>query len=258
MKLRILLEQKTKLKEEAAAILAKADEEERHLKDEEKTRLKEIEAGLDQIEEDLAIREKFRTMDLSKTDNIHDLGDGNGDGVQKPEEPVFKGDYALGEFCCAVARYYTSGGLDFDPKLKAAAAGLSSDVPSAGGFGVQQDMSAELWKRAYDVGGILSRVRRVRVGANSDGLKSNAIDESSRATGSRFGGVVGYWLSQGDAITASKPNAAAARDTSSDRRGCPSGLVVSHLTSPVNSVSRPMVFTTAPSRLRPGTETAIG
>jgi HK97 family phage major capsid protein len=40
---------------------------------------------------------------------------------------------------------------------------------------------------------------------SGNGMILNAIDETSRADGSRFGGVLGYWLNEGGTKTASKP-----------------------------------------------------
>lgn len=91
-----------------------------------------------------------------------------------------------------------------DPRLSTgAAAGASSSVPSDGGFLIQQDFATEIVSRSYEIGAISSRVRRVPVSGN--GLKMNAIDESSRANGSRFGGVQAYWEGEGDTANAKKP-----------------------------------------------------
>lgn len=126
------------------------------------------------------------------------------------EEPQgFTGECAVGEFLIAVARASVSEGRSVDPRLTpsdlfAAASGMSSGIPSDGGYAVQTDMSATILKRVYEIGQIASRVFRLPIGPNSNGTKINAIDESSRATGSRWGGVRGYWLAEGDPITDSK------------------------------------------------------
>jgi hypothetical protein len=36
-------------------------------------------------------------------------------------------------------------------------------------------------------------------------LKINALKDDSRATGSRWGGVQGYWIGEGDSLTPSRP-----------------------------------------------------
>ena len=93
---------------------------------------------------------------------------------------------------------YEPGGLH-------AASGASEAVPSEGGFLVQQDLAAPMYETMFETGAILPRVRRIPIGANSNGLKIPAIDETSRADGSRWGGVRAYWADEADTVTASKP-----------------------------------------------------
>lgn len=111
----------------------------------------------------------------------------------------------FGEQLSAVVRAGRTG--EIDPRLLSlrAISGASETVPSDGGFMVQTDFSSEIMSRAYEYGQILSRVRRIPIGANSNGIKLLAIDETSRATGSRYGGVQVYRASEGDALTAKKP-----------------------------------------------------
>jgi HK97 family phage major capsid protein len=113
----------------------------------------------------------------------------------------------IGDQLIAVMRAGRSDGQVVDPRLKrmAAASGMSEGMPADGGFAVQTDFSQEIWKRSYNTGEILSRVRKVPIGAQSNGLKMNAIDETSRANGSRYGGVQVFWASEADAATAKKP-----------------------------------------------------
>jgi len=94
-----------------------------------------------------------------------------------------------------------------DDRLKAQKAilGASEGVPADGGFLVQPNFSQEIFKLAHDSGSILSRTRSIPIGPNSNSLTMNAIDETSRATGSRWGGVQAYWAAEGDAATATKP-----------------------------------------------------
>lgn len=83
--------------------------------------------------------------------------------------------------------------------------GLNSDVPSEGGFLVAQERSSTILQRAYQTGTVLSRVNRMPIGPNSNGILLPAIDETSRADNSRFGGIVSGWLGQGLTLTAGKP-----------------------------------------------------
>ena len=111
----------------------------------------------------------------------------------------------FGEFLQAVAAAGRGDGRNADPRLlfEAVASGTNVSFPSEGGFLVQQDFATEIIKRAYEIGEILSRVRKVPVSGN--GLKVNAIDESSRVNGSRWGGVQAFWANEADAATKSKP-----------------------------------------------------
>lgn len=87
----------------------------------------------------------------------------------------------------------------------AAVQGASETIGSDGGFLVQTDISNRLLDRIHEVGILARRVRRLPVGANSNGIKINVVDETSRATGSRWGGVQVYRAAEGDAATKSKP-----------------------------------------------------
>lgn len=111
----------------------------------------------------------------------------------------------FGEQMSAIARAGMTGAVD--PRLTGvrAVSGMSEGVPSDGGFLVQTDFSSEIFRRTYEMGQVLSRCRRVPIGANANGLKTLAIDETSRATGSRFGGVQVYRVNEADAGTAKKP-----------------------------------------------------
>lgn len=112
---------------------------------------------------------------------------------------------SFGEQLAAVVDAARPGG-SIDSRLSVkAAAGLSGGVPSDGGFLVETDFSTELLKRTYETGILASRCRKIPISTNANGLKINAIDESSRANGSRFGGVQAYWENEADATTSSKP-----------------------------------------------------
>lgn len=111
----------------------------------------------------------------------------------------------FGEQLQAVIRAGRTG--EIDPRLLQlrAISGSSETVPSDGGFLVQQDFAGEIVSRSYEMGQILSRVRRIPIGSNSNGLKIPAIDETSRATGSRWGGVQVYRTNEGGDLNAKKP-----------------------------------------------------
>lgn len=113
----------------------------------------------------------------------------------------------LGEQLHAIMQVGKAGG-SIDPRLHgihAAATGAGEAVPSDGGFLLAPEFTGEILTRVYEMGQVASRVLRRPIGAKKNGIKLNAIDESSRVTGSRYGGIQSYWVGEGDTVTASKP-----------------------------------------------------
>jgi HK97 family phage major capsid protein len=88
--------------------------------------------------------------------------------------------------------------------LNAAASGHSEGVPADGGFLVQQDFSTILLEKAYSTGILAGKVTRIPLSANSNGIKLPAVDETSRVTGSRWGGIQVFWAAEADTVTAKK------------------------------------------------------
>ena len=117
---------------------------------------------------------------------------------------------SLGEQLVAVRNFALSSGQVFDKRLirlnKAAkATGMSEGVPADGGFLVQTDFTTELMRKTYETGQLSSRADRKQVSANANGATINYVNETARATGSRWGGIVGYWLAEAGTKVASKP-----------------------------------------------------
>jgi len=83
--------------------------------------------------------------------------------------------------------------------------GLNEGVGALGGFLVDTDRSNALMQRVYDVGDVLRRVDMVGISANSNGMTFNGVNETSRADGSRRGGIRAYWTAEGGSKTASYP-----------------------------------------------------
>jgi len=110
---------------------------------------------------------------------------------------------ALGEFAIAVRS--AMNGTGFDPRLTAAASGMGSAIPSDGGFAVPVEIAAGIERNMFAGGELLSRVDVRSI--SSDNMAYNVIDETSRAS-TRNGGVLGYWVDQGTAPTASQPKLA--------------------------------------------------
>lgn len=111
--------------------------------------------------------------------------------------------FTAGEFFQAVKTAGMYPGQE-EPRLSAfKATGLNEATPSQGGYLLPPQIANGIFQAMWGVGSVLSRFNPIRVSGNS--LTINAIDETSRADGSRMGGVQGYWLAEAAQKTASKP-----------------------------------------------------
>lgn len=111
---------------------------------------------------------------------------------------------SLGEQLMAVVK--AGKGAKIDPRLNrpvATVSGMNESVGSEGGFLVHPEFLPEITKSVFGDDPILSRVKRIPSSKNA--VKYNLIDETSRATGSRQGGVQVYWAAEADTVTAKKP-----------------------------------------------------
>lgn len=88
-------------------------------------------------------------------------------------------------------------------KVIKSAAGMGELVGSDGGFLVPPTFSNTVFERVYKENELLKRTDQYTVAGNSIVFPRNA--ESSRATGSRWGGVRAYWVQEGGTITGSRP-----------------------------------------------------
>ena len=85
------------------------------------------------------------------------------------------------------------------------ALGLGETIPSEGGFLVQTAFTDDLLSRIHETGKLIALPRHIPISARSNGLKINAVDETSRVDGSRLGGVQAFWTAEAATITKSKP-----------------------------------------------------
>lgn len=179
--------------DQATAIISAANE--RALTDEERSRFDELMTQSDRILADIQRAGRFEEAVLTRAAQQPPAGDLNPPAPQQEWS-------SFGEFLGAVRRAGTPG-QNIDPRLFRAASGSNEAVPSDGGYLVRPDFEAELMKRVYETGALASRVRSRQVSGN--GLVFNGIDETSRANGSRYGGVRAYWANEADTVTASRP-----------------------------------------------------
>lgn len=123
------------------------------------------------------------------------------------EQDPKRGFKSLGDFGLAVQGASLPGQIarrDERLDILAAASGNSMGVGSEGGWLVPPQFSQTIWDGLNTgVDNLLSRCDSYTV--TGDSLTFNANAETSRATGSRWGGIQGYWIAEADQMTASKP-----------------------------------------------------
>jgi HK97 family phage major capsid protein len=76
--------------------------------------------------------------------------------------------------------------------LNRAISGMSSSIPSDGGYLLQPAFTTVLLDKPEEVSQVSPRCMKIPIGAGFDSVEMPFIDETSRATGSRWGGVQTY------------------------------------------------------------------
>lgn len=202
MNMKKILEMKAKREDarlKAMAVLNKAEAEDRFLSEDEQKDIDKYEEEIRAWDESIGRAEKLLAIEPEDR------------STEKPEvKPTPAKDNekrfaSFGEQLMAAYRAATPGGKVDERLTTRAASGLNESTPSDGGFLVQQDFVTELLKRTYETGILASKVKKIPISTNANGMKINAIDEDSRANGSRWGGVQTYWEGEADELTASKP-----------------------------------------------------
>jgi HK97 family phage major capsid protein len=199
-----LFQRKADLTKQMRAQLDKARAEDRGLTEEERAAYDKNITLLASIEEDLKREAHLLEVERGLIPvNDSDKAAAGAAGAPQGKDPSKFASF--GEQLMAIVRAERSNGRHIDQRLFAAASGASEAVPSDGGYLVQKDFAAEVLKYMHDTGVFSSRVRRIPISGGANGLKINAVDETSRATGSRWGGVQAYWVNEADTLTSSKP-----------------------------------------------------
>jgi HK97 family phage major capsid protein len=111
----------------------------------------------------------------------------------------------FGEFASAVRMAMTPGARANDERLSIlSATGMSQGVGADGGFVNPPEFSTQIWDGMNkQPDNLLARTDSYTVQGESLTFPANA--ETSRATGSRYGGIRGYWISEAGQISSSKP-----------------------------------------------------
>jgi HK97 family phage major capsid protein len=204
--LRNLIQKRADLVKEASAIFDLAASENRNLTEAEAARDDAITAELTELNASIVRAERQAERQRSVGAVVDPLEESDRVHAQpRTGERPFR---SIGEQLMAVAR---AGNPDFrgehDPRLtvEAGPTGASEGIAGDGGFLVQTDFASELLQNTYDMGDVASRIRRIQIGQNSNGIRMNGVDETSRANGSRWGGIRSYWTGEAQLINASQP-----------------------------------------------------
>jgi HK97 family phage major capsid protein len=209
-----LIQRRADLVAEGTRILDAAEHEERELTEQESERYSAIAAELRKLELDIGVEEQMRESRRAAASAgsgvpSHAAAAAVADvrlELQERQERAQPRPFAsLGEQLFAVMQSARAGAVTHKGllEIQAAAQGLNESVPSEGGFLVQQDFTTELLRNLYDTGVLAPKTRRRPVAGS--GLKMNAVDETSRADGSRMGGIQAFWTSEAGAKTGSRP-----------------------------------------------------
>lgn len=221
-----LLDEQATIVDERAQLLELWEKEDRGPDEKERARTTEIKARLVEIDAELeAISEHDARSRQSQTYNrdleppteeelaaaasasanaadasaVATAGTGADIGKPSPRFPSF------GEELQAMHRAENPASGPVDPRLLAVAIGMGENVPSDGGFLVEQAREKEIRDKIFTLGQVLQRTDNQAIGAGFNGVKIPAVDETSRADGSRWGGIQAFWTDEGGALTASSP-----------------------------------------------------
>jgi HK97 family phage major capsid protein len=212
-KLRQLQDRAAAILQEQAAINAVVDSEDRGenqfvMSEEEQARFDKLSNEFDQVE--AAIGREKQLIERKKT--LDEQAETTEERPAARIEPVNNTEQSgpfrtFGEQLAAIYASSSPGG-SVDERLsqvQAAASGGSAGVPSDGGFLIQKEFSTDILQRTYELGTLAGACDRMSPGDNFDGIELPYVDETSRATGSRLGGVRVYRRGEADTVTASKP-----------------------------------------------------
>ena len=121
--------------------------------------------------------------------------------AQKTDEPTENHWLSFGEQLGAVRA--AASNKQYDPRLVAGALGANELVDSDGSFLVQPEFADGILQHTFDVGQLASRTNQFKLQRNRVILP--AVDENSRANGSRWGGIQAFWDFEAGSYTSSKP-----------------------------------------------------
>ncbi len=190
MEYRQLLQAKAAAVDAAKALQAAANG--RLMSTDEQTQFDAHMATAENLQKQIAAADRMRELERGTSAAVIEVGDNLAE--KKPWN-------SSAEFFGAVIGNTRAGRVS-DPRLQASL-GSSESVPSDGGFAVPTQYAQDLLQRSYDVGVLAQRCRELNM--TSARLIMNAIDESSREDGKRWGGLQAFWESEAKQYVGVRP-----------------------------------------------------
>jgi HK97 family phage major capsid protein len=204
-----LIAEKGDLQNQIESVQAVATSEERELTSEECDTVNALLDKQEAIDKQIKTAERLEANAVAEPQTAAQAGIIAG-GYASEATPYSLGEYLQDIF--AIAKSADNGRPirnhrveNYQKKVMNAPTGNNEGIGSEGGFLVDEDMTSGIMKRVYDNSQLLSRATRRTISNNSNALTINGLDETSRADGSRHGGIRSYWLAEADEKTASRP-----------------------------------------------------
>jgi len=201
---------------EAATKHINPDREESPMEEKEKE-VKTYSFTEEEVQSLVGITAKAAAEESVKAYREQEPADDGGTDVRVTHDPADNPFTSLADQCKAIKTAKMSQGRTIDPRLlrmkqweldaikAVSGTGASEGDLTAGGYLLEPTLVADVLKPMHEEGPFTSAVSKLPVGSNSNYGWINGVNETDRATGSRWGGIRGYRLAEGDTLTASKP-----------------------------------------------------
>jgi HK97 family phage major capsid protein len=149
----------------------------------------------EQVRAELAAEQKGKTTPL--VTNVHDRS--------TDQKFATAGEQLLAIMSAGQGKRVDPRLTNINNMVAGSPSGMNESVGSEGGFYIQPDLLPGIIEPVYKEDALISRVKRIPISASSNGVKYNVVDETSRTTGNRWGGIGMNWAAEADQGTAKKP-----------------------------------------------------
>jgi HK97 family phage major capsid protein len=194
-----LRREQKKLKDEMRSICTTAlGRDDKKMTEDEGKRYQKLEQDVKDLDAQIELAERNNKLEMEGSDNAG--SDENND--QNRSEKKFS---SFGEFLQCVRSASEPGG-HVDERLVEFRGGTGSNttVKGDGGWLVGTEFESGIMKRVYDRATFASRCNRKPISGPFNSTAWNSLNETSRKSGSRFGGITTKWINEGGTVDASK------------------------------------------------------